>query len=459
MRIFLIIFMCLLLGNLLPGEATAAQGLRLAPIFQDHMVVQRNRLLPVWGFAGPLEKISVSIASQKRCVIARDDGSWSTSFDPIAGGPVVIEVKDGPEILSVKDIQIGEVFLCAGQSNMVLPCNATKDCNKIDWTYPERIRVFSAAEPTSGWNRVSDNKAASYSAVAMSFAARLNKAHPDMAIGIVQCAFSGSPIQSWIPRTELPSDGAFESPDFPPGSLFDKVVSPLIHFPFKAVIWYQGESDIDRAHLYRKLFSAMSVSWRRLNEMSIPFFVVQLPGIGLKDEQTCGGFYRRFREVQLSLNMLPHTYVLPTIDADSQDANVPLHSQFKKPIGEHLAMLTDAWLFGAKTGFIPRLFEVDVEDGRICAYFSFAEQGLCVQPAFDTSFEIAGADGQFRKADVLVENDHLVFSSKFVKTPAFVRYAFCDRPVAQLFSRCGMPISPFRTDKFASVTRRLQAKL
>jgi sialate O-acetylesterase len=218
--------------------------------------------------------------------------------------------------------------------------------------------------------------------------------------------------------------------------LFNAMIHPLLPLPIKGVIWYQGESNNDRADDYKDLFSALIEDWRaRWNGgVDFPFLYVQIAPYqgmspGLRESQ------------RLVLAREPNTAMTVTVDAgDATD----IHPARKEPVGRRLALGALALAYGKEIEYSGPLYDsMRVEDGCAVIRFTHTGGGLVAQDGDLRGFEIAGADGTFVPAQARIDGLTVVVSSGQVKNPAAVRYGWSNVPDVNLFNKDGLPASPF----------------
>jgi len=303
--------------------ALAAAEVRVAPIFGDHMVLQRDQRDRVWGWAEPGEAVTVTIDTQTHKATAGADGKWSVTLQPMpAGGPHTLTLQ-GSNTLRFEDVLVGEVWICSGQSNMEWPVSSANDgdIEKLTAKFP-RIRLISVPrvgtqEPrstfTGKWELCSPETVASFSAVGYFFGRQLHQTL-DVPIGLIDNAWGGSACEAWIRRDLLEADDRYKpllarwaelerdvpaaraaheraladwkvavekaknegrpappQPQSPearlsgnarPGNIYNGVLKPTIGYGIRGAIWYQGEANANRGHEYRELFPLMIRSWR-----------------------------------------------------------------------------------------------------------------------------------------------------------------------------------------------------
>ena len=238
-----------------------------------------------------------------------------------------------------------------------------------------------------------------------------------------------------------------------PGSLYNGMIAPVVPCTIQGAIWYQGESNASAARLYRKLFPTMILSWRRAwmngglagSEMpEFPFLFVQLANYKARHEQPVESQWAELREAQLMTLEMPHTGMAVAIDVG--EAN-DIHPKNKQEVGRRLALNAEATVYFQDQEYSGPIYGgAQIEEGKIRLSFRNAE-GMKAQDGGPLKgFAIAGEDRVFRWADVEIQGDHIVVSSKEVPTPAAVRYAWADNPECNLINAAGLPASPFRTD-------------
>jgi len=241
-------------------------------------------------------------------------------------------------------------------------------------------------------------------------------------------------------------------PHRPATGLYQAMIAPLVPYPVRGAIWYQGESNTLKAQDYRALLPNMIQSWRTAsNHPDMPFLVVQLPNHGDVPEQPGDSAWAELREAQLlALQKVPHTGLAVTIDiGDPKD----IHPHRKGEVGERLALWALATTYDQKLVYSGPLYEsMQVEGGAIRIRFTHVGTGLLAKDGPVRGFAIAGADRKFHWAAATIDGDSILVSSPEVPTPVAVRYAWGDSPECNLFNREGLPASPFRTDSWPGIT-------
>ena len=318
-------FFCLVALFFLIGFSLQAE-VKLPSIFGSHMVLQRDHTNPVWGWASPGEKVTVSIAGQSYSATAGKDGAWRVKLQPLkvnAKGQM-LTIK-GSNTIQFTDVLVGEVWVCSGQSNMAMSVDRAydPDLEILTAKYPN-IRLISVPqvgtqEPQNdfngAWAHATPETVGSFSAVGFFFGRTLHQAL-DIPIGLIDNAWGGSAAEAWIRRdrlAKLPAAKPFMEqwkkteaeydhektieafnqrlekwksavavarkagktwplrPRNPrnqmtgqhrPGNLYNGVLKPTIGYGIRGAIWYQGESNSGRAKAYRDVFPLMIQNWR-----------------------------------------------------------------------------------------------------------------------------------------------------------------------------------------------------
>jgi sialate O-acetylesterase len=260
---------------------------------------------------------------------------------------------------------------------------------------------------------------------------------------LTPAAVSGFAIES-MPETGFPELHYSE--------LYNGMVTPLMPYDFRGVLWYQGESNALNAFRYRAFLPALIESWRKTANAPFPFLIVQLPNHGAIPKEPTDSAWAELREAEfLTLKNVPEVGLAVTIDVgDSKD----LHPHRKKEVGERLALWALGKIYGKPVVYSGPLYQsYAVEQDKIRVRFSNVGGGLMIKD--DSSlqgFAIAGADHKFYWADAVIQGDTVLVSSDQVPHPVAVRYAWGDSPICDLFNKEGLPASPFRTDAWPGIT-------
>lgn len=470
-------------------------------LFSDHMVLQRDLPIPIWGSARPGEVVTVTLGSRSARATADAQGRWLATLDPLpAGGPMTLTIA-AESTITIRDVLIGEVWLCSGQSNMQMDVklclNAQQEIAAANYPLIRQFEVprRRADEPqstlTSGqWDICSPATVGEFSGVAYFFARKLHH-QLGVPIGLINAAWGGTPVEAWIPREELegdpdcqpiydrwqkqideylakpeserrkpPSTQPVSHPDDPrlnqnrPSVLFNRMIHPAIPYAIRGVIWYQGESNVQRAYQYRKLFPRLINSWRsRWGQGNFPFLFVQLSNYQAGQKAPYDSPLAELREAQAMALSLPRTGMAVAIDiGDGRDCH-PLN---KQEIAGRLVLAARKYAYKEDLAFRgPEFGWMSIEPGRALLVFANADGGLVARGEGPLQgFAVAGEDRRFFEARAVIEDNVVIVSSENVPRPVAVRYAWSDAPECNLYNGLGLPAVPFRTDDWPGVTRQ-----
>jgi len=237
-----------------------------------------------------------------------------------------------------------------------------------------------------------------------------------------------------------------------PTVLYNAMINPFIQFAIKGAIWYQGESNADRANQYRTLFPAMISDWRKKwNIGDFPFYFVQLANYMKTPGLPGPSNWAELRDAQLKTLSVPNTGMAVTIDVgDGKD----IHPKNKQEVGRRLALIALAKTYGEKVPFSgPLAVSQQINGNTVTLSFKYADGGLKTKDGTALAgFAVAGADQKFYWAQAVIKDKKVVLSSADVPNPVAVRYAWADNPACNLYNGAGLPASPFRTDSWTDVT-------
>ncbi len=490
--------------------STARADVKPHPIFSDNMVLQRGVELVVWGKADPGESVNVtlerrtanSVSSTGIGVIADKDGNWSAKFPAEkAGTGYTLRIK-GKNTVEFKNVAIGEVWICSGQSNMqwefwrnnlgeqskTVPAGATNpnirlmtlQRNTATTPQDEFPVVTVPREGTKGegpkvhygkWLECEPASVQEFSAVAYYFGRDLEKALK-VPVGLIVTSWGGMPCESYTslealdaePSLKYLADKAraaakqFEMDKKPvapstPTVLYNAMTHPLLKFPVKGAIWYQGESNAGRAYEYRTLYPAMIKDWRARWKSELPFIGVQLAPFGNGKNNSNGVTYAELRDAQLhATKVLPKVGVAVITDFGNE---TDIHPAQKEPVGARLALNARALAYGEKIVYSGPVFkDAKFDTGTATITFDHVGGGLVAKDGDLTGFTVAGKDGVFHPAKATIKGDTVIVTSELVPNPTAVRYGWVNfaKPTLNLFNKEGLPATPFRTDDFPLTT-------
>jgi len=459
------LFVLLLLAAPLPAAT------RLPSVVGDNMVLQRGEPVPVWGWDDPGTLVTVTLAGQTATATAGADGRWTATLPAmVAGGPHELII-DGTDNVTVKNVLIGEVWLCSGQSNMEWTVKRSRDAEmEIAAADLPRIRHIKiphrpadnpqADVPSDGWKVCSSSTAGEFTAVGFFFARYLLK-ELDVPVGLLGCNWGGTRIEPWTPPAGFRSVASLEGiagnlDRYPlkrsdgridhqtPLALYNGMIHPLIPYGIRGALWYQGESNNAEGRLYADKMKALILGWRTAwQKPDLPFYYVQLAPYRYGGDPL---HLPRIWAAQSSVLKIPHTGMAATIDIGNTD---DIHPRNKQDVGKRLAL----WAL-ARTYRRPHLVysgpmyrSMTIEGNRIRIGFAHLGDGLVARDGKPLNwFSISGRNGQFVDATAEIDGKSVVVWSEQVTRPAAVRFAWHQEAVPNLSNKNGLPAVPFRTD-------------
>ena len=492
----------------MPLPLHAASGLRLASLFSDHMVVQRDVAVPVWGWSTPGEVVTVKFASLEKTTTSDANGKWMVKLDPLNANarPQTMEISSDTISMTITDIMIGDVWLCSGQSNMFFRMNKVENSQQeiAAANHPD-IRFFSVKEQFAqspandvdgSWKTVSPETARDCSAAAYYFAAAL-KMKIEVPIGLLVSSVGGTRIETWMNPDTLVSIGESEE-------LIDKWKNVsaeefgTIAADYRA---YQYQRDKGRPPAISRSdrngatesketlkpptlrchdcpgalhfgmiaplqpFAVRGFLWYQGEANSgrpIPYQKL-LPAM-IEDWRKAWGLnlpflfvqlapYRgthpAFREAQQNIwKKTPNTAMIVTTDVGNP---TDIHPTRKQPVGERLALAARSLSYGEKLVYSGPVFEkLEVDGVRALLSFTHSGNKLIAKGGELKGFTMAGPDGKFHSSHAGIEGTRVVVTSKKVSQPVAVRYGWAMVPEGNLFNLEGLPAAPFRTDSPAA---------
>ena len=446
--------------------------------FGDGMVLQQKSSVPMHGTATAGAKVTINASWAKKAVVTTADanGTWSATLStPAYGGPFTITVSDGKP-LTLSNVLVGEVWICAGQSNMEMPMkgfrgqptHGTADMilsasprlnirllqQKNDWATTEKPEI----EPVK-WTTATTDAVAEFSAVGYVFGKAIYDAL-DVPVGLIQCDWSMSTIETWMPRTTFEAKfpeislPAVDGKDFgwiqgTPTLAWNAMVAPWKGFPVAGVIWFQGEANTANAERYSRLFPAMVADWRAHfgNNDAMPFFYAQLAP--WNDGDCRGTRWADFRQMQNELlKSVPGTGMVTIGDLGD---SIFIHFPKKIEVGKRFAYLALEKAYGRKgiksQAPIAKSCTPDSPTSVIIE-FEGGEDGLTPENAVLSGFELVDAFGDVHeaKAQILNSDKKVRVWTDWLQYPVEVRYGYHNYYESSLFNNAGLPAAPFRME-------------
>ena len=451
--------------------ATVQAKVTLPSIWGDNMVLQQQSEVRFHGKATVGKKVSLSVSWGMNEIKTKSNsaGEWEAVVrTPSSGGPYDITISDG-EALVLKNILIGEVWFCSGQSNMEMPVkgfrgqpvygsqpyivSANSKCPIRLFTVKNGWSTTPKDDVEGHWSENSPNEVSTFSATAYFFGEQLQKTL-GIPVGLINCSWSASKIEAWMDKETLShfpevdlsvlNGKEFDNPNGTPTLLDNAMVKPLAGFPVKGVIWYQGEANSDNPALYKKLFPALVSQWRTFfRSPNLPFYYVQIaPWQSWGKDQLNWAW---FRQCQLELmKEVPNVGMVTTTDVGSLTF---IHPPYKIKVGQRLAYWALAKAYGiegvAYSG--PIYNSCRLIDKTVEIKFDYVEDGMTPEQVELKGFEIAGTDGLFLPAHARLNGTSIVkVWNDSIPVPTEVRYCFRNYMEGNLCNNAGIPASPFR---------------
>lgn len=473
-------------------------SVHMPSLFADHMVMQRNEPVHVWGDAATGEAVTVTFRGAQRSTTADSLGRWTVQLPPgPAGGPYTLTVR-GTNTVTFHDVLVGDVWIASGQSNMGFSLHEARNAQQeiANANHPQ-IRLMNVNQRFADypqddldirmpWSLCTPRSAADFSAAGYFFARDIEQ-REHVPIGIIESAWGGTPAEAWTsmhalsndaslmpvfaawaamadaePQTaraeakerkdveqkygttdenlRLPWHPVFKS--WAPAALYNGMIAPLTRFPIRGVIWYQGESNTDplRYPVYGRLFQTLIQDWRAdWHQGNFPFLFVQIANYRPGPDS----YWAEVREAQRQALVLVNTAMAVTVDIGDPNN---IHPKDKQDVGYRLALAARAVAYGEHLEYSGPLYRaMSREGGSLRLYFHHAANGLVSKGGPLKGFEIAGEDGKFVAAEAVIDGSTIILSSPAVASPAQARYGWTSDPVCNLFNKEGLPASPFRT--------------
>ena len=456
-------WLCRLALMLTAGWSSVARAeVALGSLFCDGMVLQRDQPVPIWGWAEPAEAIRISFRDREIETHAGADGRWRATLAPVpaSSSPASLVVIGTDREIRIDDVLVGDVWLCAGQSNMAFQVrsslNAEQEIAAADFPlirqfFIERRAAADPADRLEGdWKVCDPATAGSFTAVGFYFAREMFR-HEPVPIGLINATWGNTPIESWmsppaiaglaIEPLKRPASDNPAVAKTRPSSLYNAMIHPLQPAALRGILWYQGEANAARPAGYGRLLTGLIRDWRGAFGAELPFYYVQLSTFGRDTDRTGHAHtWPLLRMEQEAALALPRTGMAVTIDLGQMN-NV--HYRNKQEVGRRLALIARAQLAGDSAEYSgPRLDRIERYGATLRIFFTHAD-GLNAGGHDLVGFEIAGTDGAFVPAEASIEGEALLVSAPAVPAPVSVRYAWNNHPEACLFNAAGLPAAPF----------------
>lgn len=465
--------LCTVLAIVLTFAAAVQAELKLPAMFTSGGVLQQGMAVPVWGWADAGAQVSVAFAGQTKTTKAGTDGRWQVKLDALKKNAkgAVMTITSGDSKLEVKDVLVGEVWFCSGQSNMewtvggsIVPKAVKADSlSMIRHIKVPHVRAGKPAGDFKGaWKSCNAKTIRGFTAVGTFFAYQLQK-ELDTPVGLIGCNWGGTPIEPWIPPAGYESVKELNAKKGA-SSMHNGMAAAVQPYAIAGALWYQGESNGSEGESYYLKMKALVQGWRiTWDQGDFPFYFVQLANWKKPNDNPAGGDgWAKLREAQFkTIRQVPKTGMAVITDI-GEAGNI--HPKNKFDVGYRLALWALANDYGKKDLVYsgPLYKSLKVEGGKARLSFDHVGGGLLaakksspqtIDPPKPVDklegFAIAGADKKWVWATAVVDGKDIVVSSPEVKEPVAVRYGFSMNPIkANLYNKEGLPASPFRTDQW-----------
>jgi sialate O-acetylesterase len=427
-----------LLINLI-ASISAVAALTVSPIFRSNMVLQRGTIVPVFGTADPGATITVQFQSQNKSAIAAGNGAWRVDLSSMtaSASPATMTISSGSTVVTFAAVQVGEVWLCSGQSNMGKPLSyADGSAPYIADAANHNIRLFRMiagnGPATSSWQISTSTNADDFSAVGYWMGLDLSE-DLNVPIGLIQATHDGTAISHW------------EHTDGGTGDDYDNMVKAIQPFAIKGVAWYQGESNGGDA-AYQTELTDMINQWRSDWALpNLPFGIIQLPATK----------WETARMAQLNVSLtVANTYLVITSDLPGGNQ---LHPTAKYPVGMRSSIGARGSVYGESIEFAGPLraaYPTSFVSGNTAIInFTHTGNGLVTGDNLAPGpCQIAGANGQYVSATAMIVGNTIQVTSTRVSAPKHVRYSFGGQ--GNLFNIVSIP-----TEGGTKIVNRLPASL
>lgn len=443
--------------------------LRLPALVSSGMVLQQNDSVNLWGWAGPGSKVFVTTGwdGKKDSTITTNGATWKLKVKtPNAGGPFTITINNGRRAITLDDVLVGEVWICSGQSNMEWSYyHGLKDIRaELPTCYNKNIRFFHIPKTTSAypqddvkarWEICDSISIKQFSAIGYFFGKKINQ-QLNIPVGLINSSWGGTPAETWLSDNAVNGDPilkeataklmTFRGWPSVPGLAYNAMIAPVTNYKIAGALWYQGESNTGTNNTYQQLMTTLIDSWRKEWKKDFPFYLVQLAPYKYGNNNI-GAL---LQEAQVRLMSHPKTGTV--VITDLVDNIADIHPANKHDVGLRLANWALAETYGV-TGITyksPQFKSMEVVKGKAVLTFTDAANGLMAKDKVITGFFISGEKEQWVPAEAKIVPDasggKITVWSKSVPIPAHVRFGFGNTIIGNVFSKEGLPLTPFRTD-------------
>ncbi len=479
----------LLLVALLAVATVTQAKVRLHHLVSDNMIIQQQSDVRLWGWTTPGRKVTATTSWSEQRASAKADkqGRWlltvrspKASYDPLS-----ITFDDGDGQVVIQNVLAGEVWVCAGQSNMEMPVKGFGNCPVQDYNQevigaagprqvrsakiPSIMRMTPQEDADTRWRECSPQTVGDFSATGYFFAKTVNRAL-DIPVGIIEANKGGSRVESWLTKENLekytsePTDTMgivnFKKEwDYHRALVWGNgTFNPILNYTVRGILFYQGCSNVgDPGNQYSERLKLLVEQWRQQFQLGeLPFYFVQIAPYDSGDKQ--GTWNALLQEQQYRASqIIPNSGLVCTNDCVYPYEGTQIHPAQKQKVGQRLAFLAlnKTYGMGSLICESPSYRDMQVKDGKVMLHFD-NECGAISRFEGIEGFELAGSDRVFYPAKARhfwqpgggYWDECIVVESDRVAQPVAVRYCFRNWLLGNLANAGGLPLFPFRSDNW-----------
>ena len=451
---------------------------KLPHLISDGMVIQQQSDVRLWGWDKPGKKVKVTTSWSSATYETKTDkqGKWIVSVKSPAASftPLSVTFDDG-EPVTVSNILAGEVWVCAGQSNMEMPVKGFGQCPVVNYNLevldaadgvrsakiPSRMSAKPLDDADTSWRISSPQTVSEFSATGYFFAKLVRKAL-NVPVGLIEANKGGSRVESWIDEDNLTKytkenldstrmKDCFEWDFHYPLLWGNATFHPILNYTVKGILYYQGCSNVgDPAGQYTERLKMLVEQWRRdFKEGDIPFYFVEIAPYYYDNVKGTGGALLREQQMRAQ-QIIPNSALVCTNDLVYPYETTQIHPSQKQSVGERLAYNALNKTYGMKQIICdsPIYKSMTIKGDTVYVKLDRLEGAISRYEDIE-GFEVAGADKVFHKANARYYwTKGIIITCPKVKNPVAVRYCFRNFMIGNVKNMGGLPLHPFRTDKW-----------
>jgi sialate O-acetylesterase len=451
-------------------------SIKMPTIFSNNMVLQRDKPIKVWGEVLPNEPVSIAFDGQTYTTQCDANGKFATILPARSASSSIytMTIAANNESVTYSNLVMGDVYLCSGQSNMAFKVSTVKADQladaKADSNYPN-LRFFEVAKVVNGgvltgdvdkpWKSALPGRVVDWSAVAFFVGRDIHK-HLNIPIGLINVSHGGAPSDAFISPVAYTNDpilNAAKKTDGTgiynyyqtPSALYNSMVSKVVKYPIKAVLWYQAEGNAVIWKNFKTIFKGLIKDWRtQWGEPTLPWFFVQLPAYEPTDPTFMN--WAEMRDIQLQVwKEDANTGMTVTVDLGDP---TNIHPTDKYTVAKRLLPQVKALVYGEQIIHNSPVYKShEVIGADLFVTFDNIGSGLTAVKDI-TEFEISGADKVYQTATATILPDNRIkLSNVAISNPLYVRYAFRNNTTISIFTtdELPLPLSPFRSERIAVI--------